>query len=117
MINKRVSAIKILHSDRLIDQTVIIVAFNDLSVHMLKYQTSEYLFDSISEVDQIFGCFEHGQLTVALIQNHFSKENENLNQTLKVNLHFCTLYYTHTHTCKHIYLYTYILFFIRFGQI
>lgn len=84
MINKKVSALKILYTDQLVDQTVIIVAFNDLSVHMLKYETSEYLFDSISEVNQIFGCFEYGQTTVALIQNNFSKED----QTLEVNLHF-----------------------------
>lgn len=88
MIDKRVSAIKILHSDQVVDQTVIIVAFNDLSVHMLKYKTSEYLFNSLGEVNQIFGCFKYGKVTVALIRKNFSKENEYCNQTLEVKPNF-----------------------------
>lgn len=57
---------------------------------MLKYKTSEYLFDSLGEVNQIFGCFEYGKVTVALIRNNFLKENENLTQTLEVKPNFYT---------------------------
>lgn len=106
MIDKRVSAIKVLYSDRLVDQLVIIVAFNDLSVHMLKFKTSEYLFDSRGDVNQIFGCFEHGKVTVALIQNNFSKENENCYQTLEVRI--TKFFYTSLNTLLFIYICIYI---------
>lgn len=67
MIDNRVSALLIVNSNRKIDQTMIIVACDDMSVHMLKHHTSKYIFNTFNEVDQIFACFECDNLTLACL--------------------------------------------------
>lgn len=91
MIDVKVLALSIVHSDRKLDQTMIIVACEDKSVHMLKYQTSKHLFNAMNEVDQIFACLVDGQLTVAMLLKKYSIENDNWNQTLQVDILFTDL--------------------------
>jgi hypothetical protein len=67
---------------------MIIVACEDLSVHMLKHQASTFLFNTNEKVDQIFACCDHGQLIIVLLLNVDIKENEPFNQTVQVNLNF-----------------------------
>lgn len=84
MIDVKVVALSIVHSDRKLDQTMIIVACEDKSVHMLKYQTSKHLFDAGNEVDKIFACLDEGQLTIAMLLKKYSTVNKIWNQTLQV---------------------------------
>ncbi|XP_060875475.1 apoptotic protease-activating factor 1-like [Metopolophium dirhodum] len=67
MIDKRVLALTIVQSHQCVDQTMIIVACKDFSVYSLKFQTSEYLFKTSQLVEQIFACFDCGDLTIAFL--------------------------------------------------
>lgn len=80
MIDKRVSALSIVHSEQKYDQTMIIVTCEDLSVHMLKFQMSKHLFDTSDVVEQIFTCFDHGNLIIACLL----KKHEEFKQMMQV---------------------------------
>lgn len=80
MIDKKVSALSIVHSEQKYDQTMIIVTCEDLTVHMLKFKESHYIFDTLEEVEQIFTCFDHGNLIIACLL----KEHEEFKQIMQV---------------------------------
>lgn len=88
LIDTRVSALSIIHSEPTFDQTMIIVACEDLSVHMLKHRMSKFLFKTTDKVDQIFACCDHGQLIIVLLLNININENEPFNQTIQVSPNF-----------------------------
>lgn len=85
VIDKRVSVFSIVHLDQKLDKTMIIVACEDLSVHLLKFQTSQYLFNTLDKVEQIFTCFDHGNLTLALL---LKKKDESVEQIVQVKYYF-----------------------------
>jgi len=74
MIDKKVLALTIVQSHQCFDQTMIIVACKDLSVYCMKFQTSEYLFKTSELVEQIFACFDCGDLTIAFLLKQSIKE-------------------------------------------
>lgn len=81
MIDKRVSALSIVNLDQKLDKTIIIVACEDLSVHLLKFQSSQYLFNTIDNAQQIFVCFDHSDLTLAVLLN---KKDDSAEQVIEV---------------------------------
>jgi len=81
MIDKRVSSLSIVHLDQKIDKTMIIVACEDLTVHTLKFRTSQYLCDTLDKVEKIFTCFDHGHLILAVLLN---KKDESVEQIVQV---------------------------------
>lgn len=85
IIDQRVSALSIIHSDNSLDQTMIIVACEDLSVHVLKFDSSQYIVDTSDKVDQIFAHYDHGHLTIAFLLKNCTTKNEKLNQVVEVN--------------------------------
>lgn len=62
---------------------MIIVACEDLSVHMLKFQMSKHLFDTSDKVEQIFTCFNHGNLIIACLL----KKHEDFKQIMQVYIY------------------------------
>jgi len=75
MIGERVLALTIVQSNQCFDQIMIIVACENLSVYSLKLQTSEYLFKTSQLVEQIFACFDCGDLTIAFVLKECTKKN------------------------------------------
>jgi len=67
MIDNSVSTLSIIHLDNKSGQTIIIVACEDLSVHLLKSQTSQYLFNTGFEVDRIFTYNDYDYLIIAVL--------------------------------------------------
>lgn len=66
MIDEKVSALSIAYSDRTFDQTMIIVACENLSVYMLNYQTSQYLFNTAHKVEKFYVFSDSNNLTIAM---------------------------------------------------
>lgn len=88
IIDKKVTALSIIHSEQKVDQTMIIVACEDLSIYMLKHQTSKFLFNTTEKVKQIFACCDHDQLNIVLLLNVDLKENEPLKHNVHVRPNF-----------------------------
>lgn len=85
----RILALKIVKSQQYFDQTMIIVACHDLSVYIMKYQTSEYLCKTSSTVEQIFASFDCGYLTIAFLLKKYTKKSEKyFNQVIEVKQYF-----------------------------
>lgn len=56
----------IVNSDQTFDQAMIIVACEDLSVYMLNYRTSQYLFKTMYKVEQFFIYSDSDNLTIVM---------------------------------------------------
>ncbi|VVC32819.1 Hypothetical protein CINCED_3A002930 [Cinara cedri] len=83
LIDNRVSAFKIVNSNRKIDQTMILVACVDYSVHMLSHQTSKHLFDSVNEVEEMYACYEYDTLTLGCLLKYQTYQ-ENYEQIIEI---------------------------------
>lgn len=81
----------IVNSNRTLDQTMIIVACDDFSIHMLKHQTTKHIFTTFNRVDQIFACFESDNLTLACLIKctHFNEKFEQCIQVKQFLYIFC----------------------------
>lgn len=64
---------------------MIIVACEDLSVHVLRFDSSQYIVDTSDKVDQIFTCLDHGHLTIAFLLKTCTTKNDHFNHVIEVN--------------------------------
>lgn len=95
MINEKVSALSIIYSDQKFDETMIIVACEDLSVYMLNYQTSQYLFNTSNKVDKLYVYSDNGNLTIAMKLKDCIIQNEKAFHIIEVKSFFFFINFHH----------------------
>lgn len=85
IIDKKVSAVSVVHSDKKLDKTMIIVACTDLSIYALKFKIAQHLFDSYKIVDRIFTFYDGDVLVIAaLLKCYYQKKDTDLFQIFEV---------------------------------
>lgn len=87
MIDKKVLALSVVHSEKKLNKTMIIVACADLSVYAMKFEAPQHLFDSYKTVDRIFTFYDGDILVVAtLLKYYFQEKNTGLFQIFEVKV-------------------------------
>lgn len=86
MIDKKISTVSIVHSKQELEKTMVIVACEDKSIHALKFQSSEYLFSTLGNVEHIFACYDNGNLVIASLSKEFTRTCKTVHKTVQVSI-------------------------------
>ncbi|XP_050540508.1 apoptotic protease-activating factor 1-like isoform X2 [Daktulosphaira vitifoliae] len=88
LIDNKVSTLCIAYSKPTVDELIVIVACEDLSMHILKHKTSEHLFNTENKVDRIYACFNSDNITLAMLLLALEIKNGDSYQVIEVwNMH------------------------------
>lgn len=92
LIDNKVSTLSIAYSKPSVDESIVIVACEDLSVHILRHQSSEHLFNTENKVDRIYACFDSNTTTLAMLLLALEKKNGDSCQVVEVNIYYCNIH-------------------------
>lgn len=86
MIDERILACSIMHSNKKLDKTMVIVACEDLTVHALKYKSSKYLFSTTGRVEQIFTYCDDNNMVIVTLLKLFLEKYKTVHRIIEVNI-------------------------------